>query len=182
MIYVIRHGQTDWNLKKVIMGSKDIPLNEEGIRQANATKELLNGVDIDLIITSPLLRARQTTEIINDKNVEVIVDPRIRERCLGDLEGKDYSNYPDDIWDINVNTSEHNVETMEEFKARIFEFIEEVLDKYKDRNILISAHGGVSALLNAYFNDTLYTEPITDKFVANCSVAVYDSKGRGVSR
>ena len=64
-IYVVRHGQTNWNVKGKIQGKSDIELNEKGIEQAKELKELIKNYDINLIISSPLKRAKQTAEIIN---------------------------------------------------------------------------------------------------------------------
>ena len=63
-IYVIRHGQTNWNVEEIIQGKKDIELNEVGIRQAYEVKEKLNMLNIDLIMCSPLKRTKKTAEII----------------------------------------------------------------------------------------------------------------------
>ena len=73
MIYLTRHGQTDWNVQKKVMGRCDEPLNEKGREQANQTKELLSNINFDLIICSPLLRAKQTAQIINsDRNIQLV--------------------------------------------------------------------------------------------------------------
>lgn len=175
MIYVIRHGQTDWNKKKITMGRKDISLNEAGIKQAFVTKELIDNSDIDLIICSPLKRTKQTADIVNiDKNINILYDKRIMERCLGELEGKEYPDDNNEIWNININTSKYYVEPMIDFKNRVYDFIEDIVNKYQDKNILVVTHGGVSALFNCYFNNSLYDGTISDKFLKNCSVAQYN--------
>ena len=66
MLYIVRHGHTDWNKQKITMGRKDIPLNELGIEEAYNTSRILENHDFDLIICSPLKRARQTADIINE--------------------------------------------------------------------------------------------------------------------
>lgn len=87
-LYVIRHGQTDWNVMKKMQGSVDIELNEIGIKQAYITKENLDSISIDVIFCSPLKRAKQTAEIINKgRNLEIIYDERLRERNYGEFEG-----------------------------------------------------------------------------------------------
>lgn len=177
MIYVVRHGQTDWNNKKITMGRKDIPLNDNGIKQARITKELINECDIDLIICSPLTRAKQTADIVNeDIMVDLIFDDRIVERGLGNLEGASYTSDNDKIWDININTADYEIETMVEFKERVYNFIDEITTQYQDKNILLVTHGGVTALINCYFNENLYDGPISNKFLSNCSMASYDNK------
>ena len=64
-IFITRHGQTDWNLERRVQGQTDIDLNETGRLQAEEVREKLLGEDLDLIICSPLKRARHTAEAIN---------------------------------------------------------------------------------------------------------------------
>ena len=174
MIYVVRHGKTDWNKEHKTMGRIDIPLNEEGRKQAYITSEKIGDANIDLIICSPLERAKETARIINtERKLPMLFDDRIMERSLGDLEGKSYTPDNDRLWDININTDEYNVETMEKFKERVYGFIEYLLHEYEDKDILVVTHGGVSALINCYFNGTLKQGPISDKFLGNCEVANY---------
>lgn len=174
MIYVVRHGHTDWNNKKITMGRKDIPLNKLGIEEAYNTSKLLEGINFDLIICSPLVRARQTADIINkSRNNQIIFDERIVERDMGNLEGKPYTKDNSQIWDININTNSNNIETMEKFKNRVYGFLIEVENTYSDKNILLITHGGVSALINCYFNDNLYEGTISNKFLKNCDYACY---------
>ena len=86
MLYVVRHGHTDWNSQKITMGRKDISLNELGIKEAHTTSDILQDYSFDFIICSPLIRARQTADIINQKkNNKIINDERIIERNLGNL-------------------------------------------------------------------------------------------------
>ena len=87
-LLVVRHGRTDWNDLGKVQGLADIKLNKEGINQAYQTKEKLKDYDIDLIISSPLTRTRQTAEIINEgRNIKTIYDDRIIERDYGEYEG-----------------------------------------------------------------------------------------------
>lgn len=176
MIYVVRHGHTDWNDNKITMGRKDIPLNELGIEEANNTSKLLEKINFDLIICSPLIRAKQTADIINkNRNNQIIFDERIIERNMGNLEGKPYTNDNSQIWDININTNNNNIETMEEFKNRVYDFLIEIENKYSDKNVLLVTHGGVSALINCYYNDSLYEGTISNKFLKNCDYACYNN-------
>ena len=124
MIYVVRHGHTDWNKQKITMGRKDISLNDIGIEEAYNTSKALKNYSFDLIICSSLLRARQTAEIINkNRNNKIIYDDRIMERNLGDLEGKPYTYNNSQIWDININDNSNNIETMEDLKIEYIIFL-----------------------------------------------------------
>ena len=174
MIYVVRHGHTDWNKEKITMGRKDIPLNDEGLEEAHNTSKKINNIDFDLIISSPLVRAKQTAEIINEeRNNQIVFDERIQERSLGDLEEKKYTNDNNDIWDINLNVDSFGIETMEDFKERVFSFLNEIIETYPEQNILLVTHGGVSALINCYFNNSLYEGSISNKFLKNCEYTCY---------
>lgn len=104
MLYIIRHGKTDWNELHKLQGHTDIPLNANGIAMAeNAAKEYKN-VHFDVCYCSPLTRARQTADIIlrdRDEKVPVIIDDRLIEMCFGEYEG--IQGYTDDAG-YNVNT------------------------------------------------------------------------------
>ena len=89
LLYIVRHGMTPWNHLHKAQGSADIPLAQEGIDLAKKTGEALLDVKFDICFTSPLIRARQTAEqIIRDRQIPVIPDPRIQEINFGVLEGK----------------------------------------------------------------------------------------------
>ena len=85
MIYVVRHGQTDWNIEHRIQGHQDIPLNDKGVEEANFLKDELSDIDFDLVFSSPLKRAYKTAEIITKKPIRI--DDRLIERYNGKLEG-----------------------------------------------------------------------------------------------
>lgn len=87
-IYIFRHGQTDYNVTRRVMGQLDIPLNETGIAQAVELAEKIANMHIEAIYTSPLLRAKQTAQIVADKNnIKIITDDRLKERNNGVLQG-----------------------------------------------------------------------------------------------
>ena len=112
-IYVTRHGQTDWNVQGKTQGRTDIELNEVGIKQAKQTKEELKNVDIDLIICSPLKRAKQTAQIINEgRNIPIIFDDQIIERNFGEFEGEKIKF--DEFWDYNETQKYHKGVTIQD--------------------------------------------------------------------
>ena len=84
-IYIIRHGQTNWNKKGIIQGQKDIELNETGIKQAEKQIKTFNEKNIDLIISSTLKRASLTAQTISrEKETKIIYDDKLKERCFGE--------------------------------------------------------------------------------------------------
>ena len=106
-IYIIRHGQTDWNVNKIIQGQKDIELNNTGEEQARNQIKIFNEYNFDLIISSTLKRAQKTAQIINsEKNVDIIYDDRLRERNFGDYEGTPSNFDEDPIYNLKTNIKE----------------------------------------------------------------------------
>lgn len=87
-IYIFRHGQTDYNMSRRVMGQLDIPLNETGRTQAIELANKISEEPIQAIYTSPLLRAKQTAQILADKiGIPIIPDKRLMERNNGKLQG-----------------------------------------------------------------------------------------------
>ncbi len=91
-LIVIRHGETAWNRERRLQGQLDIPLNDTGRAQACALAEALAGEPIDAVYTSDLGRAMQTAAPLAETlGLQVRAEPRLRERCYGDLEGMTYA-------------------------------------------------------------------------------------------
>ena len=186
-IFVTRHGQTDWNVLKKLQGQTDIALNETGRKQAEEAREKIKNEKIDLIITSNLKRARETAEIINNNlNASIIEDQRLLERGCGEYEGttkderaklKEINPEINDIWNYNKNVSLDSLETMHELCDRIYEFLDEIIEKYKDKNILLVTHRGTSLPIICYLKK-YPLEEVVDKDVIktleNCEIVEFE--------
>lgn len=174
-ILVTRHGQTDWNVEKRIQGRTDIELNNKGIEQAYQTKENLENEKIDLIICSPLKRAKQTADIINkDRNIPIIYDERLLEICYGENEGRLHDDFDyDGFWSI-VNTHEYkDAENVNKFIQRVHDFLNNLKNR-KEENILIVTHNVVCRAINTYFNGIPNDNNIIDLGIKNCEVVKYN--------
>ena len=80
MIYILRHGKTDWNVLRKLQGRTDIPLNETGRAMAAEAAERYAGVHFDVCYSSPLVRAKETAQIIlKDRDVPIYIDDRLME-------------------------------------------------------------------------------------------------------
>lgn len=142
-LYIVRHGQTDYNVKHIIQGITNTKLNNTGIMQANNLKKQIDELDIDLIICSPLQRTKQTANIITDgRDIETIYDNRIIERCAGKLEGKSDKYYDHiKVWDYKLNTDlNQDIEKVQDLFKRTKLFLNDIEKKYNDKNILIVTH------------------------------------------
>ena len=88
MLYIIRHGKTDWNVRHKLQGRTDIPLNEEGRQMAEAAREEYRDVHFDICFCSPLIRARETADILlRGRDIPIITDDRLMEMSFGSFEG-----------------------------------------------------------------------------------------------
>lgn len=182
MIYITRHGQTNWNVLKKVMGRCDEELNEKGLSQAEETRNNLMKTDIDLIICSPLLRARQTAEIINkDRCIPIIYDERIIERDFGEFEGMETKNFDfHSFWDYYKNMQFVSAENIQAFFKRVYDFLEDIIKKYNDKNVLLVAHGGISIPVACFFNENIPTGSLVDAglVLGNCQVVSYIPKSK----
>lgn len=178
-IYVVRHGQTDWNLLEKLQGRTDIELNKTGIEQAKQAKENLAGIDFDLVISSPLKRTRKTAEIINsNRNVPLIFDARLMERGFGDVEGTSPSKTgvfkKINIWNYKENIKYKNVEPIVETCNRVWTLLDEIKKKYSEKNILLVTHGGTIRVINTYFNGLDQNGIVSRIEVSNCEIKEYE--------
>lgn len=146
-IYLIRHGETDWNAMGKVQGATNIPLNITGEQQAKKTRDYFKDKAIGVMISSPLIRAKRTAEImIEHLDVPLIEMSEFVERCYGDAEGltieERLEKYP--TGDIP------RLECRESLEKRVLKGINQILDKHANKTVLVVAHGAViNAILYA---------------------------------
>ncbi len=156
-LYILRHGETEWNLQGKLQGSVDVPLNENGIKLAEKTRDgfLREGITFDKVFTSPYVRARKTAEIIlEDGNFPIETDADIREISFGRYEGAlvrelrtrpEYERFSKCFDDPVHYQPEAGAESYQEVFDRVNRFLTEQImpleGKYE--NVLIVCHGGV---------------------------------------
>lgn len=155
MLYIMRHGKTEWNVLKKLQGRTNIPLNEEGRQMAEAAREEYKSTKIDICYCSPLVRASETAKIFLDgRDIPIIEDGRLAEMCFGDYEGIENSfQIPDCPINILFTNPEQYVEsvggaeTFEELFARTGEFLREVVEPQlkEGKDILIVGHGAMNS-------------------------------------
>lgn len=156
-LYIIRHGQTNWNTKKILQGKTDIELNEEGRKQA---KELSTKIDlskIDICICSPLKRTTETAKLIVGSKIPIIKDELLIERGFGDYEGQIINfDLIEKLWDFKLNYSKKNIEPLQDCLNRSKQFLEKINQTYQNKTILIVSHG--SLIKTLHFNLIGYDE------------------------
>lgn len=181
MIYFVRHGQTELDELDIILGQKDIVINDDGINQSNNLANALSTCYIDNIISSDLKRAQQTAEIINTKiNKKVILDSRLRERNYGILEGKLRNKLDSSTWYILKKYPEIlRAESNQEMYDRIKSFFEQT---NFEKNTIIVTHIGVLRMILYYldkknlYDDKLYRNYYQRIDINHGSYFMYDGK------
>jgi alpha-ribazole phosphatase/probable phosphoglycerate mutase len=179
-IYVTRHGQTDYNKKRMMQGRSDIPLNEVGIAQAKATRERLGDIKFDAVYSSPLTRAVQTAEIVgNVSRDEIITDERVIEACFGKYELMNYYSTGLPMmayWSFpEIFKAPEGVETIKEMIDRTTSFLKE-LEQKDYENVLVACHGGIIRPIRGYLENRK-NGIIWRPRPKNCEIFVYESLG-----
>lgn len=187
MLYIVRHGETDWNRQKKVQGHTDIPLNEYGRHLAEETAEGMKDIPIDIGYTSPLKRARETAEIIlKGRNIPLLDEPRIQEIGFGIYEGIHTGTQEKELGSDEFNlfftdTASYippeGAESVEELYERTGQFLEELCGRreLEDKNILISTHGAaMTALLNRIKGNVTVAGFWKDEVPPNCSVTMVE--------
>lgn len=156
-IYVIRHGQTDYNLKNLYQGQTDIPLNSKGIQQAKETSQKFKElkINVDVILASPLSRAQETAKYVSEAvGVSLITEKGLIERSFGDMEG--HPNREDCnitmLLDYDKNYNICNVEPIQDLFKRVYSCMERIIEKYKNKDVVLVTHAGVAQAIECCFN------------------------------
>ena len=154
MLYIIRHGRTDWNEVHKMQGRTDILLNEKGREMAREAAFKYKDVHFDICYCSPLLRARETAELLLEgRNIPIITDERLREMSFGDYEGtiKDEQEENSPIWNFFYKPenykAQNGAESFEELFLRTGEFLKECVEPElkSGKDIVIVGHGAMNS-------------------------------------
>ncbi len=185
-LYIIRHGETSWNKEKKLQGQHDIMLNDAGVRLAELTGEGMKDIDFDLVISSPLIRAKQTAELVMaGRHLPMITDRRIIELSFGDWEGecvRDSKVLPADFIDKFYHDPYHCMrapggESFQDVLKRTEDFYQSLVQNkaYENATIFISTHGAAGRCLLANFYED--KEDIWRGGIPkNCSVCIVEVK------
>jgi len=168
IIYLMRHGETEWNKEKKLQGQSDIPLNPYGIKLAEITSEALSSVSFDWAFSSPLSRAEKTAEIMcRGRELPIQTDDRLKEFNFGIAEGLYFSEVTravsSPIHDCFYHPAAYRKaveggETIDEIESRTMDFMNRSIKPLEKKcgNILVVCHGGV---IRAIINSIRHTPP-----------------------
>ena len=141
-IGLFRHGQTDWNINFLLQGVTDIPMNETGVEQVRAAAKAINREDWDLILTSPLGRARETARIIGDQIGfdEVFELDLLIERSFGEAEGLAYEQWKSRFSDLDEIPGG---ESKSQLVSRSKLLLETITASHPGKRVLAVSHGAL---------------------------------------
>jgi len=172
--YFVRHGETVWNVENKICGATDIELTEKGHQQAIETgKKILDmGIKADIILTSPLVRAKETARHISEiTGIPMKVEPRVIEQNFGIWEstprdGKEFHEAKKDMA-CRFGTGE----SMLQMAQRIYNLLDDI--KAGDKEVILVAHNGIVRIVESYFRD-MNNEEFSSCGIKNCEIRKYE--------
>lgn len=173
MLYVIRHGQVDTNIKNQVNGWNEEKLNSVGIQQAINAGNQLKNIKIDVVFCSPLLRTKQTYNNFNIKNIPIFYDDRIKERNSNSMVYADVETLDSNIWyDRTKNIIYKDSEGFKSIVKRTESILNDIKNNYIDKNVLIVTHGDICKAIYLYFNPK--TQDISKFQQNNCEIINYN--------
>ncbi|MEG0590716.1 MAG: histidine phosphatase family protein [Lachnospiraceae bacterium] len=185
-LYIIRHGETNWNKERKIQGASDIPLNDFGRVLAQQTAQGLKEIPFDAAFTSPLCRARETAQIILEgRDVPLVEDDRIKEICFGEYEGLCCSeegwNVPDSGFEnfFQAPDQYHPPKGGEDFTTvlnRLNSFLQELYQKkeWETKNVLLATHGAALCGMLTLIKENPIAQYWESKVHKNCAVTIVE--------
>ena len=156
LLVLVRHGQSDWNLKNLFTGWRDVGLTEKGIAEARAAGKKLKaqGLHFDVAFTSDLSRAQRTLDLVLEEmgqtNITVIKDQALNERDYGDLSGlnkddarKKWGEEQVHVWRRSYDVAPPGGESLKDTAARVLPYyIQDILPRVlRGENVIVAAHG-----------------------------------------
>lgn len=180
ILYLTRHGETELNALGRYCGSTDVPLNDAGMAQGSELALRLRGVKFEAVISSPMLRAKQTADIICETlNIQYIVNGQFVERNMGVYEGltKDEikERYPD-LWNRQCTSEPDDApdggETLREACNRVNAGMNWLINEFRSKTVLLICHGFTARAVHRFCRNLSFEE-MSGFVLRNCEVAVY---------
>ena len=178
-LYLMRHGQTEYNVKKLVQGHCDSPLTAAGIEQARVTARWLaeRGLEPGYLCSSPLGRAHATLDIVVEENPAFALVPRadepgLIERCYGTYEAGPQADMPITPWDPGDVMVPFGGDSEASARERMVETLTRAMDNHPGHDVLAVSHGSVITLFKKTWAPYAHCEQ--DVYLGNCCVLVFE--------
>lgn len=153
-LYVVRHCSTECSEKKIYCGSTDVPLSPRGEREAEMLSAAAKNFAIDLVLSSPLLRARRTAEaVVGGRDIPILYDERLQERRFGGFEGTSCSRPEGERCRYNFAVRYPGGESNLALAARVYALLGELKARYAEKTVCLVSHGSACRVIRTYFMD-----------------------------
>lgn len=186
-LYIIRHGETDWNKLKKLQGQCNTSLNDYGRELAVITGNALKDIKFDYAFSSPLDRAVETAHLIlgSERNITVKTDDRLKEISFGEYEGVPAEEMPDDFHFFfdkpEIYKAPKGGETYEDLCGRTMDFLDDVIKplsiKEPDATVVIFGHGAMNRSLMVNLQNLDIKDMWSGVFQRNCCVNIFEING-----
>lgn len=172
--YFVRHGETIWNVENKICGATDIALTEKGHQQAIETGEkiLAEGIQADMILTSPLIRAAETARHISEiTGIPMRIEPRLIEQNFGRFESTPRDGQEFHEAKKSMASRFSTGESMLQLAQRIYNLLDDI--RTDDKVYILVAHNGIARMVESYFRD-MDNEAYSSFGIKNCEIVKYE--------
>ena len=173
-LFIARHGQTPWNVEDLVCGRADVPLTEVGQQQAKLLAKSALDKGIDVILCSPLLRARQTAQAVSDAiGIPIQIDDRLVEFDFGSFDGT--SRFGEEFQRLRAQmpTRFPGGESGFDLAYRVYGLLYEIKEKYADKTVLLVCHNCVSRMVRSFFMN-MTTEEYGNYHAPNAELVEYE--------
>lgn len=176
-LYLLRHGQTEFNVKKLVQGRCDSPLTDLGRKQAGMAAAWLKAHDVapDKVVSSPLGRAMDTAQLVATELLgpDAAVEPceGIIERCYGSFEEGPHDALPTDVWDPGEDLIPFGGEGSQALQERMVDTLTNIMDADGIETLLAVSHGSAS---RQFIKAAVPEDFELPTKLPNCAIMIFD--------
>ncbi|MGG2092480.1 phosphoserine phosphatase 1 [Bacillus sp. S13(2024)] len=184
MLYITRHGETEWNVEKRMQGRKNSNLTETGMLQAKQLGNRMKNMPLDIIYSSPSGRTMHTAQLIRgDRDIPIVADEHLYEIDMGVWEGytqvelqEKYPKEFDLFWNAPHQYESNLGENFYDTKARVLKGLEYILKKHEGESVLIVSHAVTSLLMMGHFEQRSIEKIWDGPFMHSASLSMIEVK------
>ncbi|MDC2867697.1 MULTISPECIES: phosphoserine phosphatase 1 [unclassified Bacillus (in: firmicutes)] len=184
MVYITRHGETEWNVEKRMQGRKNSNLTETGILQAKQLGKRMKDIPLEVIYSSPSGRAMHTAQLIKgDRDIPIVADEHLYEIDMGVWEGHTQvelqEKYPkefDLFWNAPHQYETKSGESFYDARIRVLKGLEYILKKHEGESVLLVSHAITSLLMMGHFEQRLIENIWNGPFMHSASLSMVEVK------